>query len=261
MRRPSLPDQNGQGMEVSRNGPPDGQPAARPLKPGIWNRVAMTLAMLLVILGFSLQWSAGIQFANSSQTSVQSGGDTLEDGAAGSALAVTTAPEEAAAATPREPAPAQQPAGSETPAASPPQRISYPEAGIDVAVHPLAIDLQAQASQSIIPPYTLDGYWLSPFGSPGLGSENTTYIVGHSWDDREAPFNRLSDSAEAGDTFTVTTATGVLDYRVQSVFTLDKSTLKDSDIWAVLPNRLVLISCYTEDPLGKNVIVTAAPLR
>jgi hypothetical protein len=26
-----------------------------------------------------------------------------------------------------------------------------------------------------------------------------------------------------------------------------------------VPNRIVLISCYTEDPWGKNVVVTASP--
>ncbi|MEC5201212.1 LPXTG-site transpeptidase (sortase) family protein [Arthrobacter sp. PL16] len=145
------------------------------------------------------------------------------------------------------------------PVASAPQRITYTSAGIDVAVYRLGIDQTAQESQTIVPPFTLDGYWLSPFGVPGSGSENTTYIVGHSWEDQDAPFNRLSSSAEPGDTFTVTTGTGVLTYRVDSVTTYLKSTLKNSDIWGVDPNRVVLISCYTEDPWGKNVVVTASP--
>ena len=57
----------------------------------------------------------------------------------------------------------------------------------------------------------------------------------------------------------VTTAKGTLDYVVDSVTTHRKDTLKDSDIWNVVPNRIVLISCYTEDPWGKNVVVTASP--
>jgi hypothetical protein len=48
-------------------------------------------------------------------------------------------------------------------------------------------------------------------------------------------------------------------YRVDSVTTYTKATLKDSPIWTVAPNRLVLISCYTEDPWGKNVAVVASP--
>ena len=145
-------------------------------------------------------------------------------------------------------------------AASAPQRITYASAGIDVAVYPLGIDQAAQESQSIVPPFTLDGYWLSPFGTPGNGSTNTTYVVGHSWEDRDAPFNRLSSHAAPGDIFTVATGTGILTYQVDSVITYLKSTLKDSDIWSVQPNRIILISCYTEDPWGKNVVVIASPV-
>lgn len=50
-------------------------------------------------------------------------------------------------------------------------------------------------------------------------------------------------------------------YRVESVDTYVKSSLKDSPIWTGVPNRLVLISCYTEDPWGKNVVVVASPSR
>ena len=48
------------------------------------------------------------------------------------------------------------------------------------------------------------------------------------------------------------TETGVLRYAVESVTTYTKSTLKDSPVWDAVPNRLVLISCYTEDPVGKE---------
>ena len=106
----------------------------------------------------------------------------------------------------------------------------------------------------------MDAYWLTAYGIPGAGSTNTTYIAGHSWDGKDAPFNRLSDESLVGKAVTVTTAKGTLDYTVDSVATHDKNTLKDSDIWNVVPNRIVLISCYTEDPWGKNVVVTP-PLR
>jgi hypothetical protein len=43
------------------------------------------------------------------------------------------------------------------------------------------------------------------------------------------------------------------------VTTYVKSGLKDSAIWDMVPNRVVLISCYTEDPWGKNVVVSASP--
>ncbi|MHA7288082.1 class F sortase [Arthrobacter sp. MDT3-24] len=145
------------------------------------------------------------------------------------------------------------------PAASPPQRLVYPAADIDVVVHPLEPTGEDQATQTIVPPPTMDGYWLSPYGAPGAGSVNTTYIAGHSWTDRDAPFNRLSTHAAAGDRLTVATATGEVAYLVDSVTTYEKSGLKDSHIWQVAPNRLVLISCYTGDAWGTNVVVVASP--
>lgn len=149
----------------------------------------------------------------------------------------------------------EQGAGS-LPASSAPSRVTYPKAGMDVVVHPLEPDAQ---SQSIDPPVTMDGYWLTPFGLPGAGSTDTTYIIGHSWLDRDAPFNHLSWAAHEGDELTVTTANGVMAYRVESVTTYSKSTLKDSPIWDTVPNRLVLVSCYSEDPWGRNVVVVASP--
>lgn len=143
--------------------------------------------------------------------------------------------------------------------ASAPERFSIEAAGIDVAVLPLTPSTEDLQSQSLIPPYTEDGYWLTPYGSPGQGSENTTYITGHSWSDREAPFDRLSTSTDVGDALTVTTSAGTLNYVVDTITTYDKNTLKDSEIWNIVPNRIVLISCYTEDPDGKNVVVTASP--
>lgn len=189
-----------------------------------------------------------------------------------SAVAPTAEPTAgASAATPSDPAklPAVPLAAGGTlaakpavsyPAASAPQRITYPAAGMDVVVHPLAPDSHDAESHSIVPPETMDGYWLTPFGTPGAGSTNTTYVIGHSWEGLDAPFNHLSSAATAGNELTVTTATGTMTYRVDSVTTYTKATLKDSPVWAVAPNQLVLISCYTEDPWGKNVAVVASPV-
>jgi hypothetical protein len=146
------------------------------------------------------------------------------------------------------------------PAASAPQRIIYPAAGMDVVVQPLQPDSGAVESQSIVPPETMDGYWLTPFGTPGAGSTNTTYVIGHSWEGLDAPFNHLSSAARAGDEFKVATAAGVMTYKVDTVTTYTKTSLKDSPIWAAVPNQMVLISCYTEDPWGKNVTVVASPV-
>ena len=162
------------------------------------------------------------------------------------------------------PLPEQQAPGPATPAlvlpaAAEPVRIRYPSAGFDVPVHPLELDSATQASQTIVPPETKDGYWLTAFGKPGQDSTNTTYVIGHSWDGAEAPFNQLSSASRVGDRFEVDTASGTMAYQVENVTTYVKSSLKDSPIWDIVPNRLVLISCYTEDPWGKNVVITASP--
>ncbi|MEO5321093.1 class F sortase [Arthrobacter sp. CC3] len=146
------------------------------------------------------------------------------------------------------------------PAAAAPRRIIYPAAGMDVVVYPLEPESVDAASRSIVPPETMDGYWLANLGMPGTGSVNTSYVIGHSWEGLDAPFNHLSSAAAAGDELTVATSTGAMTYRVDSVTTYTKATFKDSPIWAVVPNRLVLISCYTEDPWGKNVAVVASPV-
>ncbi|WP_284984604.1 class F sortase [Arthrobacter sp. efr-133-TYG-118] len=149
-------------------------------------------------------------------------------------------------------------AGTPLPAASAPLQITYPAVGLNVVVHPLRPD--AAGGQNIEPPETLDGYWLSPFGTPGAGSTNTTYVIGHSWEGLDEPFNHLSYAAAPGDELKVVTATGTMTYKVESVTTYTKSTLKDSPVWMAVPNRLVLISCYTQDLWGKNVAVVASPV-
>lgn len=170
-------------------------------------------------------------------------------------IAATGTPAAAPAAAPVQ----APPVGPQLPAAAQPVHISYPSAAFDVAVHPLDLDGAAQSSRTIEPPTTKDGYWLTPFGTPGKGSGNTTYVIGHSWEGADAPFNHLSSAAAVGDLFDVETATGSITYQVDNVTTYVKSSLKDSPVWDMVPNRLVLISCYTEDPWGKNVVVTAYP--
>ncbi|WP_461856383.1 class F sortase [Arthrobacter sp. C152] len=128
-----------------------------------------------------------------------------------------------------------------------------------VQVHPLDPGPDDIASRSLVPPQTTDGYWLARYGSPGAGSTNTTYIAGHSWVGQDAPFNHLSTAASPGDMLTVVTAAGSIDYRVDAVASYSKSTLRDSDIWNIVPHRLVLISCHSDDPWGTNIVVTALP--
>ena len=180
-------------------------------------------------------------------------------------IAVTGAPDtvpghdQAAPAPPAGTTAAEPAAGPDLPPAAQPVRIHYPSAAVDVVIHPLDLDGEAQSSRTIEPPATKDAYWLTPFGVPGKGSGNTTYVIGHSWEGADAPFNHLSSAAAVGDRFAVETAAGTISYQVESITTYLKSSLKDSPVWDMVPNRLVLISCFTEDPWGKNVVVTAYP--
>lgn len=208
------------------------------------------LGYLVVSLFPLLAGGGGAQGPGADPASAPARTQQLESTVPSSHAPSSPAPPEPAAASPA-------PAG---PAAAPPQRLVYPAAAIDVVVHPLDPSSADAASRTIIPPPTMDGYWLTPFGMPGEGSVNTIYIVGHSWEDREAPFNRLSTMAAAGDRLTVATSSGELTYVVDEVTTYVKSGLKDSPVWQVVPHRLVLISCYTDDLWGTNVVVVASPV-
>lgn len=145
------------------------------------------------------------------------------------------------------------------PSAASPLRLSIDSVGFDADVLPYDPTDEDLAGGALVPPQTYSGYRLTPYGMPGEGSTNTTYIAGHSYDEVELPFNKLSDPALVGDELEVETVDGTLDYVVDSVTTYEKDTLKDSDIWRIVPNRIVLISCYTQDAVGKNVVVTASP--
>jgi hypothetical protein len=232
-------------MALHRETRPSGEAAPRRLLLVGRDKLLLTVC----IIGLLVAW---LVFA-------ASGGGGGRDGGT-APIAGTTTTATAAPRTPatREVRPSTAPPVG--PAAAAPQHISYPAAKMDVVVRPLQPDTQEVASQSIVPPETMDGYWLTPFGVPGAGSTNTTYVVGHSWESSDAPFNRLSTMATPGDELTVQTETGAIAYKVDSVTTYVKSTLKDSPIWTVVPNRLVLISCYTGDLWGKNVVVVASPV-
>lgn len=153
------------------------------------------------------------------------------------------------------------PAGSlaEEATASPPLHITYAAVGMNQAVLPLSPTEREASLGSIVPPHTADAYWLTPYGVPGAGSTNTTYIVGHSWEGRPSPFNEISSRAKPGDQLTVTTSQGLLVFTVDEITTEYKDTLKASAIWDKVPGRLVLITCFTEDLWGTNIIIQASP--
>lgn len=94
---------------------------------------------------------------------------------------------------------------------------------------------------------------------PGAGPTDTTYLIGHSWLNEDAPFNHIGSDAKIGDAIRIGTTSGSIAYTVTDVTTYTKSTFKDSPIWDVSPGTLLLVTCYLQDPDGKNVVVTAKP--
>jgi hypothetical protein len=228
--------------------------AAKKLRRG-WNRGDLAI-VLCGVLGF-LSLTFGAPLLQHEEAGAAGTGAPVHSAGTTSNIPWPLSVKATPAAVADEPGVAEGPV---LPEASAPRRIHYAAAAIDAAIHPLEPDSSAVASQTIVPPTTMDGYWLTPFGTPGHGSNNTTYIIGHSWEGRDAPFNHLSSAATIGDEFDVVTSNGTIHYRVDNVTTYLKSTLKDSPIWDMVPNRMVLISCYTEDPWGKNVVVTASPI-
>lgn len=204
---------------------------------------AVVVVLFLVVVVFGIQLFSGL------------GGP--ETSTAPTASPSSSAPSATPSPSPETSTPAPEPT---LPPAAAPSELTIESASINVPILPLTPTEADLAAQSLVPPETLDGYWLTNYGAPGEGSENTVYITGHSWEGRDSPFNRFSSDVEVGDSVTLTTAEGEIDYVVDSVTTHNKDTLKDSDIWDIVPNRLVLISCYTEDLWGKNVIVTATPV-
>ena len=161
------------------------------------------------------------------------------------------------------PAAAPKPAPEEVaPNQGEPTRIVYPEADISMSVVPMAVAEGAE----IVPPEDSNGHWLSTYGKPGKAARDTVYIVAHSCglgyancSPETFPFNNLSDKAKAGQRITVATSEGDVHYRVTRTMVYPKSgpSLDKEETWAVVPDRLVLISCYTQDLLGTNFVVFA----
>jgi LPXTG-site transpeptidase (sortase) family protein len=208
----------------------------------------LTIGAVVVVLFLALVVS-GIQLLSGAGASPTSTAPSSPPAASPSAASTPSPSPETSTTPPRT-----------LPPASPPREISIESANFTVPVLPLTPTDADLAAQSLVPPETLDGYWLTNYGTPGEGSDNTVYITGHSWEDRDSPFNRLSSDVEVGDSVTLTTAEGEIAYVVDSITTHNKDTLKDSDIWDIVPNRLVLISCYSQDLWGKNVVITATPV-
>ena len=120
----------------------------------------------------------------------------------------------------------------------------------------------------VIDPPTLDrAYVIAPYGRPG--SDNTTYIAGHSWNRGDAVFNALLDvptqqaTLGVGETVVVTQDGQPYTYRVTSSRRYPKGTLAEQDeVWRRVPGRLVLITCFqrNDGAASRDNLVVVAEL-
>lgn len=134
-----------------------------------------------------------------------------------------------------------------------PVRVRVDAVGLDAEVLPTAA-----VRGAFDPPSLTEAYWIEAFGAPGAASDNTVYLLGHSWDNGDAVFNALFDRAtqtskvEPRDTIVVTTDAGDVTYEVERVERIPREELaQDSnEVWDVVPGRLLLVTCFQNNDGG-----------
>ncbi|MGY1650885.1 class F sortase [Geodermatophilus sp. SYSU D01119] len=198
-------------------------------------------------------------------------------GVAGSALlAVGVAPDgRSAAATGSLDPVAAAPAGEPAQPTLPPEGtvLPTPASDVHVAVPALGLDLPVlpltPSGGVINPPLLTAAYWIDSYGDPvgdAAQADNTVYIAAHATGTGEYGFDALVDAEaddeglRAGDVVEVSTPQGTVDYTVERTQRYDKDELAGAaDIWAAVPGRLVLITCFQRagQASTENLVVVA----
>lgn len=121
------------------------------------------------------------------------------------------------------------------------------------------IDGMTAVNGVVDPPTRETAYWLSQYGAPSVAAKNTVYIAGHSWSRGSAVFNALTDAASrqsrvpVGAKIVVDAGAGPLTYVVDATARYPKSQLTTTkDVWAIIPGRLVLITCFLHEGAGRS---------
>ncbi|WP_157502386.1 class F sortase [Leucobacter celer] len=147
--------------------------------------------------------------------------------------------------------------------ASPPVGLEIPALRFEAPIEPLSIG----SDEVLDPPTAGDAFWLSDYGLPGVGTDNTVYLVGHTSSTGDAVFDPLVDldrqqpRLQPGDEIVVRTEEGAVLYEVLATERQDKTAITDLEtVWRNEPGRLVIITCFfaasrTEAP--DNLIVYA----
>jgi hypothetical protein len=151
-----------------------------------------------------------------------------------------------------------------------PIRLEIPEANIDTSVSLQPLSESERQVRYLKPPNDPTAYWSDLFDQPGSNSTDLTYISGHGCDglaicnEMDWPFNRLSDPnlVKQGTAVVITTENGKVCYVVDGpITTYPKESLKkQATVFgsAPLPERLVLVSCYTGSIHDRNVVAIAS---
>ncbi|MFC3688065.1 class F sortase [Aquipuribacter hungaricus] len=164
---------------------------------------------------------------------------------------------------------AAAPSSPASPAVPVPAPSTAPAEGMSLVVPALGLRTDVSEVSPVggrIDPPTFDrAYRIAPYGTPG--SDNTTYIAGHSWNAGDAVFNPLLDvesqeaTLAAGDLVEVVEDGVTYRYEVLSTARYPKGTLADvGEVWDRVPGRLVLITCFQLDTGARsrdNLVVTA----
>ncbi|KJV02552.1 MAG: class F sortase [Rhodococcus sp.] len=129
-------------------------------------------------------------------------------------------------------------------------------------IHPDPLYRGGESGQVLNPVDELPAWWAES-GMPGTDTEQTVVVAGHNYSKRDAPFKALR-VVTPGDTVVLRTATGTVEYAVESVGPLPKgSLLADNDLRKSVPGRLILANCDVQggEPTDDNFVVVAQLIR
>jgi LPXTG-site transpeptidase (sortase) family protein len=151
-------------------------------------------------------------------------------------------------------------------APSRPEYIELRSAGgstyLSSPIHPDPLYRGGESGQVLNPVDELPAWWAES-GMPGTDTEQTVVVAGHNYSKRDAPFKALR-VVTPGDTVVLRTATGTVEYAVESVGPLPKgSLLADNELRKSVPGRLILANCDVQggEPTDDNFVVVAQLIR
>jgi hypothetical protein len=151
-------------------------------------------------------------------------------------------------------------------APSRPEYIELRSAGgstyLSSPIHPDPLYRGGESGQVLNPVDELPAWWAES-GMPGTSTEQTVVVAGHNYSKRDAPFKALR-VVTPGDTVVLRTATGTVEYAVDSVGPLPKgSLLADNELRKSVPGRLILANCDVQggEPTDDNFVVVAQLIR